>query len=977
MGKNNATFLKVCGPQGYPGPQGPYGPQGVDGPIGPTGKRGSKWFVGQDCQSAPTGPEVCVGDMFLNLDGCGICEFTGGVTGWLDTGKNLSCIEFDDVLGALKQIPKIGGGGESGPTGNCIAQFTIFECADMFKNAPVDFELLQLGDTMFAGLGMFSNIDQFITIMDGLLWSHVEGPMGSHYFFKQTMIVGDPDSSVVVFRDSRGVVTMPDIAVECFEAGCDDCVSIKNGSQVLICKNGKFYFVDLDCIFGFDFQAKDAGGCTTMVLNPLDVNHSLTVGPANAGDGFLSVTCPDGSNIGGDCRGENAVDLQRIRSEPGEVALGPRSFLAGGQANLVALEAEDGAVVAGVSNRVIGGVGNLILGGKDNEIGPTGNYGAILAGTSNTLSTTASDKNVIVGGRRNVLQGTSEDSVIMGGKLHIVTDCESVGIFAGSRSEITSDAIESAIVGGESNIIENSDDSLIGGGYANNISDTADQSAIIGGLFNSMEETDNSAILAGYYNSISDSSSESVILAGSDNSISDSSDKCGILAGSDNSISNSSRYSGILLGEDNSIRGIYGDSPGSRFRNCAVIGGNFHDICLEDSSSSVLSNHTIVGGARHDISIQNSNESDLTNNVILGGDYHTMDISDSQSSDIRLGVIFGGLDHEIKIDNSNNFCKNNYNAIIAGKYHQITIFGSANFSIDSNGILGGSNNEIYVKSTMNGFALNNSIIGGNNNEISLCDSGSGCINDSVIIGGSNNEIYIDSGDQSKVYQSVIIGGDSNSIYADQYEETIGSVIVGGSNNKIANYSHSVVIGGTGMMSTANNEISVGGTLRIKEVPETLASNMLVWDNATKLVTRVSGGTFVSDERLKRDITDLDNKAFNLDNLEKVRLISYRKKKHGVESRVKHGFSAQNLKEIIPWVVKNGGKISGFEDIDNLLKIDQMALIAYLVGICKEQQKLIKSGENENNEMKIRNENLEARVEKLETQLSNLLQKISN
>ncbi|AHI05326.1 hypothetical protein BDW_04090 [Bdellovibrio bacteriovorus W] len=132
------------------------------------------------------------------------------------------------------------------------------------------------------------------------------------------------------------------------------------------------------------------------------------------GAGSISAQVADNTAIGGNKRGENAVDFQMARTSATAVASGSRSFLAGGMENTVV--GDDSAVIGGggntindIQSAIIGGYGNtttnvadVIIGGDSNRA--TGGYSAILGGTNNTAG---GGQSLVLGGSRNVASGTN------------------------------------------------------------------------------------------------------------------------------------------------------------------------------------------------------------------------------------------------------------------------------------------------------------------------------------------------------------------------------------------------------------------------------------------------------------------------------------------------------------------------------------------------------------------------------------------
>ena len=96
---------------------------------------------------------------------------------------------------------------------------------------------------------------------------------------------------------------------------------------------------------------------------------------------------PNGSmqrDSGGDSRGNNAIDLQILRSLSTEVAAGDSSLILGGGNNGVAVGAVGGAIGGGFSNTLgSDGVKSVISGGENNVV--NGAYSAITGGRNLTL----------------------------------------------------------------------------------------------------------------------------------------------------------------------------------------------------------------------------------------------------------------------------------------------------------------------------------------------------------------------------------------------------------------------------------------------------------------------------------------------------------------------------------------------------------------------------------------------------------------
>lgn len=122
-------------------------------------------------------------------------------------------------------------------------------------------------------------------------------------------------------------------------------------------------------------------------------NVSVSIKPK--GDGAFCLSVPSGTATGGNVRGDNCVDLQRVRTTASQVPSGPRSSILGGERNTI-------EYFSSVS---------VICGGYQNSITGFGFYSTIGGGYLNTAG--SSPYTVIGGGRENVVTG--EIGTISGG----------------------------------------------------------------------------------------------------------------------------------------------------------------------------------------------------------------------------------------------------------------------------------------------------------------------------------------------------------------------------------------------------------------------------------------------------------------------------------------------------------------------------------------------------------------------------------
>lgn len=182
-------------------------------------------------------------------------------------------------------------------------------------------------------------------------------------------------------------------------------------------------------------------------------NADITLVIAPKGTGALVADEPDGTAIGGNDRGLNAVDLQMRRVSATQVASGSSSVIGGG-----------------VNNSNSGGVAT-IGGGFNNTI--TSSSSTISGGQSNNITSSSS---TIGGGQGNRI--TSANSTIGGGSVNNVSGGSAT--VAGGASNLSSGGF-STVSGGQQNTSSNNS-SFIGGGGGNLAS--APFSTISGGQLN-------------------------------------------------------------------------------------------------------------------------------------------------------------------------------------------------------------------------------------------------------------------------------------------------------------------------------------------------------------------------------------------------------------------------------------------------------------------------------------------------------------
>lgn len=190
------------------------------------------------------------------------------------------------------------------------------------------------------------------------------------------------------------------------------------------------------------------------------------------GVGALLGNTPDGTSVGGNKRGQYAVDWGLVRSDSTHVAFGDYSVIGGGYNNMA-----NGsfATVPGGANNFVYFDGGTIGGGSNNIDSAT--YSTIVGGSGNIIT----GQNSVVGGDHN-------------------SDSSDVGTIFGSQNVIAdSGATYATISGGNANRID-AQQSTIAGGFGNAIRRSTSSGSVISGGNNNAVRGEYSVIAGGQFN---------------------------------------------------------------------------------------------------------------------------------------------------------------------------------------------------------------------------------------------------------------------------------------------------------------------------------------------------------------------------------------------------------------------------------------------------------------------------------------------
>ena len=423
------------------------------------------------------------------------------------------------------------------------------------------------------------------------------------------------------------------------------------------------------------------------------------------GGGIFAQT-PDGTILGGNERGEAAIDFQSRRTSADMVASGFCSAILSGLNN---------------SNR---GMMSVVLGGNNNNISAQNPFNFIGVGSDNIISGGTYFASIL-GGGGNILDNASHGAVIGGGQSNKMEDSAYCAVISGGAfNELTGNS------------------SVVGGGYQNQC--MVDFSTISGGGTNKILNGSYSTISGGSDNEINNlgGGGFSVISGGGGNKI-DTTDVAyssiysNISGGADNSITNCT-FAGIGSGSNNKIASPESNTPfnhigggnGNEILNsqASFIGSGYASKIINSSSASVVgggNSNIIDGGSFHGI-VSGSNNSivGVFGSFIGGG-------SGNSITTTNMGVIGGGAGNSIEGSQFSGILSGASNSLIDSQFS--AAFGASNKieSSQMSTVVGGGNS--ILKTNSSATTGHNHILGGTGNTIDNAQH-------SIILGGLENDI---------------------------------------------------------------------------------------------------------------------------------------------------------------------------------------------------------------------------------------------
>jgi hypothetical protein len=340
---------------------------------------------------------------------------------------------------------------------------------------------------------------------------------------------------------------------------------------------------------------------TTTVIQTDTTNSNLAIVPN--GTGAITASIPDGTATGGNARGNNAVDLQSVRTANTQVVSGARSVIVGGQ------------------NNSVGAGDSIIVGGNGNTLNKATSF--IGGGQSNSMSSTFGSHGVIVGGQGNVM-GSRTHAVIGGGQNNSCLG--GWNTISGGFNNSTNDSTYNTVGGGSTNSAVDGY-STTAGGLSNNAN--AAYGTISGGQSNTASTGTHATVVGGQSNTAS--SAHATVIGGSSNTASGGlsvAGGTGVIASGSNSFAYGSATTratasgAIALGSGmnctaEGAKGLSGNSTVSASFAAAI--GGIDNLVAASQSVAIGSGHSITAGANCSVVVGLNGAGYLYNQFVQGG----------------------------------------------------------------------------------------------------------------------------------------------------------------------------------------------------------------------------------------------------------------------------------------------------------------------------------------------------------------------
>ena len=349
-----------------------------------------------------------------------------------------------------------------------------------------------------------------------------------------------------------------------------------------------------------------------------------------------------------------------------------------------------------------------------------------------------------------------------------------------------------------------------GGGKFN---DGAGLESIVGQMASSGSNSSPQGFLFGSGSSITTTGKSATILGSYNSTLGGSGFGSAIIGGTDCTIS--SNFGGGIITSQTCTNNGYFNLLGGSIRS-TISGDSFNFIIGGDTNTASGNHSGILGGQ--------SNTVTGGNNVIIGGQSGT-------ASGVRVNII-GGLSNYVNNGSQTLIGGGQNNRVNGGNDNGLFILGSTNTLVQINGgsnagVLGGLNNDIRNFDGTNanvasGFSreVHGGIVFGRDNYIGKAGNQDGRNGLPLILGGYSNDIGATTinGGTFTAY-STIINSSGSSIDSGSFQGIIGgyenyvsgsdnAYIIASNNSTIDSHNNSVIIGGSGLTTTKDDEVVV-------------------------------------------------------------------------------------------------------------------------------------------------------------------------
>ncbi len=347
-------------------------------------------------------------------------------------------------------------------------------------------------------------------------------------------------------------------------------------------------------------------------------------------------------SLGGNPRGQGAIDLQLMRENDSQVASGDLSFLVVGNNNTAS---GVGSVSLSGFGNVASGMGATVISGQNNTASGVGSI--IISGGDNLAN---NDATVTIAGEYH--EATGPGAVVIGGFRNKATDWRAI-VLGGQVSE--ANAPSTAILGSEHSKANDSYSAIIGGTY--NIVDSS--FSFIGSGAQNKTEGFGSSIVGGGYNITVGGGS--FIGGGQNNKVEDSGYASAIIGGKDNIVSGQSSF---VSGENNEVSGEHSVISGGRDN----IASRMRSTVAGGSGNKAEGNYSFIGGGAGNTSSNSASVVSGGMNNKATGILSFIGGGENNKASGRSSIVLGGANNTALADYSTVGGGRNLRAFARGAY---------------------------------------------------------------------------------------------------------------------------------------------------------------------------------------------------------------------------------------------------------------------------------------------------------------------